>query len=70
MLLTFRRLNIMTWTALFSLGIGANPVIGETSAKQAVLVDYHTGTVLLEKDADSPMPPASMSKLMTSYMVF
>ena len=29
-----------------------------------------TGTVLLAKDADTPLPPASMSKLMTLYMAF
>lgn len=42
----------------------------ETSAKQAYVVDLSTDTVLLEKAADVPMPPASMSKLMTIYMVF
>ena len=41
-----------------------------TPAKHAILIDVQTGTVLLEKDADVPMPPASMSKLMTIYMVF
>ncbi len=42
----------------------------ETSAKHAILVDMATGAVLFEKDADLLMPPASMSKLMTVYMVF
>ena len=42
----------------------------ETAAEQLILMDAETGTVLREKDADSPMPPASMSKLMTLYMVF
>jgi len=42
----------------------------ETSAREAILVDFETGAVLLSKNADTPMPPASMSKLMTSYMVF
>ncbi len=42
----------------------------DTAAKQAILVDFHTGTVLLEKNADELMPPSSMSKLMTTYMVF
>jgi D-alanyl-D-alanine carboxypeptidase (penicillin-binding protein 5/6) len=42
----------------------------ETSAREAILVDYETGTVLFEKDADKRIPPASMSKLMTAYMVF
>ncbi|MBC7905840.1 MAG: D-alanyl-D-alanine carboxypeptidase [Rhodospirillaceae bacterium] len=42
----------------------------ETSARQAVLLDYKTGTVLLDKNADELMVPSSMSKLMTAYLVF
>ena len=42
----------------------------ETLAKQAILMDVETGAVLFEKDVDVPMAPASMSKLMTLYMVF
>lgn len=42
----------------------------ETAAREVFLYDMNTGTVLFEKDADIPMPPASMSKIMTSYMVF
>ncbi len=42
----------------------------ETSAKQAIVLDYDTGTVLFEKNADQLMSPSSMSKLMTVYMVF
>ena len=42
----------------------------ETAAPQAILIDHQTGTILLEKDSDIPVPPASLSKLMTSYMVF
>jgi len=42
----------------------------ETSAKQAIILDYETGTVLFEKNADQLMVPSSMSKLMTVYMVF
>jgi len=42
----------------------------ETAARAAMVVDYDTGTVLLAKNADAPLPPASMSKLMTLNMVF
>lgn len=42
----------------------------ETSAREAVLVDYDTGAILYQKDADKPMPPASMTKIMTVFMAF
>ncbi len=42
----------------------------ETAAREAFLVDLATGSVLLEKDADRPMPTASMSKMMTMALVF
>ncbi len=42
----------------------------ETKAQAAFIMDQTTGTVLLDKDADRPLPPASMSKLMTLYMAF
>ena len=41
----------------------------ETSAKAAFLLDLETNQVLFEKNADRQIPPASMSKLMTAYMV-
>ena len=41
-----------------------------TPAKHAFMIDVATDTVLLDKASDVPMPPASMSKLMTIYMVF
>jgi len=42
----------------------------ETTAKQAILMDFETGTVLMEKNARSPMYPASMTKVMTAYIAF
>ena len=42
----------------------------ETRATSAYLYDVTTDTVLFEKNADIPLPPASMSKLMTLYMLF
>ena len=42
----------------------------ETKAREAILIDASTGAVLLDKDSDASMPPASMSKIMTIYMVF
>ncbi len=42
----------------------------DTTAKQAILIDFKTGKVLFEKNADQRMPPSSMSKIMTAYMAF
>ena len=42
----------------------------ETNAREAILVDYDTGTILYAKDAEKPMPPASMTKIMTVFMAF
>ncbi|QRZ12539.1 D-alanyl-D-alanine carboxypeptidase [Paracoccus methylovorus] len=42
----------------------------DTNARAAWVYDVATGTVLMEKNADEPLPPASMSKLMTIYMLF
>ena len=41
-----------------------------TSARQALVTDYQTGQLLLNKNADQRMPTSSMSKVMTIYMVF
>ena len=42
----------------------------QTSAPNVILYDLTTNTTLIDKNSDTPMPPASMSKLMTVYMVF
>ena len=42
----------------------------DTKATAAYVLDQTTGTVLMSKNADEPLPPASMSKLMTIYMAF
>jgi len=42
----------------------------ETEATGAYVIDHNTGQVLLAHNADVPLPPASMSKLMTLLMTF
>src|ERR671921_434528 len=42
----------------------------DTAAPSAILVDYDTGTFLLDKNADEPVPPASLTKLMTLEVLF
>lgn len=51
----------------------ADPVIvpapPELSAEAYLLMDSKTGKVLVESNADKPLPPASLTKMMTSYIV-
>lgn len=47
----------------------AAPAI-ETNAKQAVVADATTGTVIYAKNAYDPMFPASMTKMMTAHIIF
>ena len=42
----------------------------DTAAKWAYIQDFETGATLLEKHADEEMPPSSMTKLMTVYIVY
>ena len=41
-----------------------------TSAKYAYLVDFESGEVLYDKNGNTPMPASSMTKIMTSYIIF
>ena len=42
----------------------------DTSAEFAYVTDFASGKVLMDKDPDSPMKPASMAKIMTVYVAF
>ena len=42
----------------------------DTVAKWAFIQDFNTGAILLDKKSDEPMPPSSMTKLMTMYLVY
>ena len=42
----------------------------KTPAKQVIIYDHEVNEVLFEKNADQLMKPASMAKVMTSYIVF
>ncbi|WP_122642898.1 D-alanyl-D-alanine carboxypeptidase family protein [Luxibacter massiliensis] len=42
----------------------------EVSAPSAILMEASTGEVIYEKDADTPRPPASVTKVMTMLLIF
>jgi D-alanyl-D-alanine carboxypeptidase (penicillin-binding protein 5/6) len=75
----FRRVARAILVAVLLLAVpGASELMAQGKAEQpyvakaeeAILLDARTGRVLFEKNADQPVPPASMSKLMTMIMVF
>jgi D-alanyl-D-alanine carboxypeptidase (penicillin-binding protein 5/6) len=54
---------------------GVSPIIAaslriDTIAEQAIVLDYYSGKVLFEKNADTAMYPSSMTKIMTAYIAF
>jgi D-alanyl-D-alanine carboxypeptidase (penicillin-binding protein 5/6) len=63
-------LALVAAAAMLAAGPGNAQVSFETRAAHALLLDAETDTVLFQKDADKPMPPASMAKLMTMTVVF
>lgn len=64
----------MIWRILICLvaavGLSAPLAAFEISAREAILVDETTGTILYQKNADAPTEPSSMTKLMTVYLLF
>lgn len=62
---------------LLSLLLAAAPAVTapafaapKVAASSYVLMDAATGAVLAAENADEPLPPASLTKLMTAYLVF
>ena len=66
------KLRALTLIALLATLLASLPLRAQldTRATAAYVIDHTTGTVLLTKEPDLPLPPASMSKLMTLNMVF
>ncbi|MGF1721842.1 D-alanyl-D-alanine carboxypeptidase [Vibrio kyushuensis] len=68
----FRFAGALLSTALISpLAVAAPTIVPDApvlGANGYVLMDYHTGRVLVEKDAHTKLNPASLTKLMTAYV--
>ncbi len=56
--------------SLLAAGIALPAYALDIKARNYILLDFQTGTVLEGKNADQRMAPSSMSKLMTAYVVF
>jgi D-alanyl-D-alanine carboxypeptidase (penicillin-binding protein 5/6) len=73
-----RRLKSLQRAAVFMLALAAASATSvrsfaqgiQTSARWALLMDADTGSVIFQKDADAPMSPASMVKVLTAEIVF
>ncbi|EMK3395092.1 D-alanyl-D-alanine carboxypeptidase [Vibrio parahaemolyticus] len=69
---TLFNMTFLTGLATFSYFAFAAPTVvpnaPELSSRGYVLMDYHTGKVLVERDADKRLNPASLTKLMTAYV--
>lgn len=71
MLLGFIRVAALAVALLAAMLAGTPSALAfETKAKQAILVEAGTGTVLFEKDIDQPFAPAALAKLMTMETLF
>ncbi|EGR1758019.1 serine hydrolase [Vibrio parahaemolyticus] len=70
--ITLFNTTFLTGLATFSYFAFAAPTVvpnaPELSSRGYVLMDYHTGKVLVERDADKRLNPASLTKLMTAYV--
>ena len=65
------RTSILATIALLSLlAAPAGAQMIDTPAQHAVILDNTTGEILFSKDGAEPMIPASMTKMMTAYLVF
>ncbi|MGD8173366.1 serine hydrolase [Vibrio sp. TRT 21S02] len=60
-------------SATFASSAFASPTVvpdpPQIAAKGYVLIDYHSGKILAEKEANTKLSPASLTKMMTSYVI-
>ncbi|MBK9522448.1 MAG: D-alanyl-D-alanine carboxypeptidase [Rhodocyclaceae bacterium] len=56
-------------TSLYSAANAQAPVLPTLTARAWVLMDYQTGQILASQEADLKLEPASLTKVMTTYLV-
>ena len=70
-----KRLSALLLVAVLAMGLlqpsaAQTPQAPEVAARGYLLMDVTAGQVLAERNADAPAEPASLTKLMTAYVVF
>lgn len=67
-------LSLLFIALLYPIQTVATPILvappPPISAHAYLLLDFHSGKVLMEKNAEERVDPASLTKLMTAYLVF
>ena len=63
------KLKLITILLTLLLSVNSNAAF-DVKARTAILLDYLSGEILFEKDADKSIYPASMTKIMTSIIAF
>jgi D-alanyl-D-alanine carboxypeptidase (penicillin-binding protein 5/6) len=66
------RIVLILSLAAFAMGAQAAAIVPsppQVAAKAYFLIDANSGAVLAESNADMPLPPASLTKMMTSYVL-
>jgi len=61
---------LLLWSAAAAAVGDWAPRAPDFPVKSYLLMDYHSGAILAEKDAGEPFEPASITKLMTAYVVY
>lgn len=64
------KLFVSIFISFLLASVAAPAMAQDTTAKQAIVIDYDTGFILYEKNADEKMAPSSMTKVMTAYLAF
>ncbi|WP_076505712.1 D-alanyl-D-alanine carboxypeptidase family protein [Pseudacidovorax sp. RU35E] len=70
MIRLLRSLVLVVAATMSTLAGAQAPIPPEIAAKSYLLLDVTANQILAEKDIDSPVEPASLTKLMTAYLVF
>ncbi|MBS0967459.1 serine-type D-Ala-D-Ala carboxypeptidase [Chimaeribacter arupi] len=61
--------TLVLWLAAVPAVAADAPVAPQINAKAYVLMDYHSGKILAQSNPDTRLDPASLTKIMSSYVI-